>query len=122
MTDEELKQIIKDNKETLVNIDERMHRIEKKFIWNSIFGFIKTIVILAPIIVGIIYLTPILRDYIKIFEPIFKNLPVTLQNMSNASEQINIDANESNANNQTSTLESFCDPQTRQQMVEQFCK
>ena len=54
MTDEELRQIIKENKQLLDDIDKRMHRIEKKFVYNTIFGFVKAVVILAPIIIGII--------------------------------------------------------------------
>ncbi|MBT4210210.1 MAG: hypothetical protein HOE19_04865 [Candidatus Komeilibacteria bacterium] len=121
MTDEELRQIIKENKQILDDIDKRMHRIERKFVWNTIFGFIKTAFILAPIIIGAIYLTPILKDYVKIFNPIFKNLPATLQNLGQVSEQSN--------NNQGAVtgeaelmLESFCDPEARQLMIDQLCK
>jgi hypothetical protein len=117
MTDEELRQIIKENKQILDGIDKRMHRIEKKFIWNSIFGFIKTVVILAPIIIGIIYLTPILKDYVKIFNPILKNLPVALQNLANVPSNPNATPTETDP-----ILDSFCDAQARQVMIEQFCK
>ena len=120
MMDEELKRVINQNQETLTDINRRLHRIEKKFFWNSIFGFVKTFIILAPIILGIIYLTPILKDYIKIFDPIFKNLPATLQNLSNASSQINTEADKST--NQSNGLESFCDTESRQAMVDQLCQ
>lgn len=118
--DEELKRIINQNQETLTDIDRRLHRIEKKFIWNSIFGFIKTFIILAPIIVGIIYLTPILKDYAKIFDPIFKNLPATLHNLSTASSQINKGTNESAG--EVNGLEAFCNQESRQAMVDQLCQ
>ena len=118
--DEELKRIINQNQETLADIDKRLHRIEKKFVWNGIFGFIKTFIILAPIIVGAIYLTPILKDYIKIFEPIFRNMPLTLQNLSNASSQINKGTNE--ASGQVNGLEAFCNQESRQAMVDQLCQ
>jgi len=112
MTDEELKQIIKENKQLLDDIDKRMHRMEKKFILSSIFGFIKVLIILTPIVIGVIYLTPFLQDFIKIYEPFFKDLPTTLQNVNNA--------NVSSDNQQL--IQSFCDPQARQAMINQFCK
>ncbi len=66
MIDEEIKQIIQENKETLANIDKRIGRIEKNFIWSSIFGFIKIVIIVAPIVFGIIYFTPFLKDLNKL--------------------------------------------------------
>jgi hypothetical protein len=119
MTDEELRQIIKENKQVLDDIDKRMHRIEKKFIWNSIFGFIKTAVILAPLIIGAIYLTPILKDYVKIFEPVFRNLPATLQNIGNVSSG---DGSQEVLDDNEVILESFCDPSARQLMIDSLCK
>lgn len=116
MMDEKIKQIIKENKQILDGIDQRMKRIEKKFVWSSILGIIKTVVILAPIIIGIIYLTPILKDYIKIFDPIFRNLPLTLQTLGNSSNNTNAVSDDTEL-----MLESFCDPQKRQLMLEQFC-
>lgn len=113
MLDEELKQIVKENKQILEKLDKKIQRIEKRFIWNSIFGFIKILVIVAPIVLGIIYLTPFLQDFIKIYDPILKNLPLTIQNF-NTDSQIN-------ANNQQ-MIESFCNPEARQAMVDQLCK
>ena len=119
MTDEELRQIIKENKQVLDDIDKRMHRIEKKFVWNTIFGFIKTIIILAPLIIGAIYLTPLLKDYVKIFEPIFRNLPATLQNLAKPAD---VNNSGTAASDTDLMLESFCDPEARQLMVDQLCK
>lgn len=116
MTEEELKAVVKENKEVLHSLDQRLHRIERKFIWNTIFGFLKFIILAAPIIAGIIYLTPILKDYIKIFDPIFK----TLQDRKG--EIIDpLTASEQMENNEI-ILQSFCDPDTRQAMIDQLCK
>ncbi len=116
MIDEEIKQIIQENKETLANIDKRIGRIEKNFIWSSIFGFIKIVIILGPIIFGIIYFTPFLKDFIRIYEPFFKNLPITLQNLNNPSSDSNIPTGAQ------AGLENFCDPQVREAMIDSLCK
>lgn len=110
MIDDESKKLIKDNQVILQDLDKRIHRIEKKFVWNTIFGFLKMIVILAPIIIGIIYLTPILKDYVKIFEPIFQSLRNQLNTTAVNPQDTNF------------AIESFCDPQTRETLVEQLCK
>ena len=116
MIDEEIKQIIQENKDTLANIDKRIGRIEKKFLWSSIFGFIKIIIILAPIVFGIIYFTPFVKDFARIYESVLKNLPITLQNF-------NKESNDTMVSDQASQgLEDFCDPQTRQAMVDNLCK
>lgn len=115
MIDEELKQIVKENKEILGKIDKRINRIEKRFVWSSIFSFIKILIIVAPIVIGVIYLTPFLQDFMKIYEPILKNLPITLQNVNSGSGQTIISDNQE-------MLQSFCDPNTRQAMIDQLCK
>ena len=117
MTDEELRQITKENKKILDDIDKRMHRIEKKFIYNTIFGFIKTAIILAPIIIGIIYITPFLRDFFRIYEPVFNNLPNIIQNIGDNS----IIGGAGSSENEL-LIESFCNPDTRQTMIDEICK
>jgi len=115
MPDEELKKIIKDNKELLTNLDDRLKRIEKRFIWSSVFGFIKVLIIIAPIIIGLIYITPFLKDFLEIYKPVYEVLPNIFQNTSGQSAN--------NVSGDTSLMiDSFCDPQTRQNIIDQFCK
>lgn len=113
MLDQELSQIIKENKEALQSLDKRLAKIEKNFTWNTIFGFIKAIVIAAPIIFGIIYLTPILKDYVKIFEPVVKTIQSGAGNLVNSNKSDKLDSN---------ILGSFCDPQARETLVKELCK
>ena len=114
MVDEELKKAILENKKILEDVDNRMHRIEKKFIWNTIFGFLKFLVIWAPIIAGVIYFTPILKDYVKIFDPLIKNFQSTTANLihQGGDQPAQLDY----------AMEAFCDPVARDAMVEEFCK
>lgn len=118
MMDEESKRIVKENKQILEDLDKRLARIEHRFTWNTIFGFIKAVVILAPIILGVIYLTPILKDYIKIFEPLFRNLRLPGTSQDNI---IAVPVDQTVDNNIDSMLESFCDPEAREAMVRQRC-
>lgn len=114
MIDEELKKAIIENKATLEKLDQRLHRIEKKFIWNTIFGFLKFLVIWAPIIAGIIYFTPVLKDYVKIFEPYISSF---------RNKTTEIVPNNGGDNTQTDfAIETFCNPDARQALVNQLCK
>ena len=118
MIDEELKQLVKENKEILTSLDKRIKKIEKRFTLNTIFGFVKFLFIVAPIIFGVVYLMPIFKDYVKIFEPAYKTFVSQFTFMpSNDNENVN-----SNINQNEVFLQSFCDAESRELMVEKFCK
>ncbi len=110
MNDEELKKTLNQNKEVLNQLDARLHRIEKRLAWNTVFGFLRMIVIWGPIIAGVIYFTPILRDYIKIFEPVFTAIKSGTIDKFNA------------GNSNDFAVETICDPQARQALVNQLCE
>lgn len=112
MIDEELKKAIIENKQLLDEIDKRIHRIEKKFALNTIFGLIKFLVIVSPLIFAIIYFTPILRDYVKIFDPVINTL------RSGKNEILNPEG----GTLEGAMVESFCDPNSREAMIRQFCQ
>ena len=114
MTEQELGQIIKENKEALQGLEKRLAKIEKSFTWSTIFGFVKAVVIAAPIVFGIIYFTPILKDYVRIFEPIVKTIQLGTNNLVNGSKSNQLDVN--------NVVGSFCDPQAREALVKDLCK
>lgn len=116
MIDEELKKMMEENKEILQSLDHRLKKIEKRFVWGTVFSFVKFFIIFAPIIIGAIYFTPILKDYVKIFEPAYKTLMSQIK-LSPTSE----DSTGTSTKNEA-ILESFCDPNSRELMVKQFCK
>ena len=116
MIDEELKKLDQENKALLRSLDERIRKIEKKFTLNTIFSFIRVIIIAAPLIVGKIYLTPVLKEYIKIFEPAYRVFTSQL-NFAQQKEEDKGEQGQSDI-----LLDSFCDPDTREAMIKQFCQ
>jgi len=114
MTEQELGQIIKENKETLQSLDKRLHKIEKNFTWNTIFGFVKAVIIAAPIIFGIIYFTPILKDYVRIFEPIVKTIQLGAGNF--------VSGNKTNQTDVNNIVGSFCNAEAREALARDLCK
>jgi len=115
---EELKQIIEKNQSVLESIERRLTRIERRFTWNTIFGFIKAVVIIAPIVAGIIYLSPLVRNYMDIIKPLFKNLSIKSDNNTNqaAGPVINLDLLSPEMKN------AFCDSEVRETLVQKNCQ
>lgn len=63
--DEEIKKLIKKNLELTQEIYEMVKSIKRYVIWQRIFTSLKILIILVPIILGIIYLPPIIKDAFK---------------------------------------------------------
>lgn len=60
--DEELKKLIKRNLDLTQEIRDMVKSIKGYVIWQRVFGFLKLLIILIPIILGIIYLPPIIEE------------------------------------------------------------
>lgn len=69
---EELKalliQSLKNSEEAL----EKVRWIKKYLKWQQIMGFINLLLIVIPIIVGLIYLPPLLKDYLQQFSSLYQ--------------------------------------------------
>lgn len=116
MMDQEIKEIIKQNQETLESLDERVSKIQSKMRWQTVGNVIKTIFILGPVIIGIIYLSPYVKKYIKVFEPVLETLRLSPENSI-------IDlGNTSGPVNEIDAIQQLCDPRSQQQVLEKLCK
>jgi len=71
MINEELKALISKNQEALQGIEARVIKIQRKLMWHTVGGVLKVILIAGPIILGIIYVLPFVRDYFSTLEPLF---------------------------------------------------
>jgi len=67
-----LKQVAELSKEN----NRILHKIQKAAQWAKVWGFIKFVVIITPIVLGIIYLQPYFDTFIKAYESIKDVLPV----------------------------------------------
>lgn len=59
-----IKDLLKKNHEALEEILGVVRYTRRFVIWQQIFGVIKLILIIIPIVLGVIYLPPILRDLV----------------------------------------------------------
>lgn len=117
MIEPEIKEIIKQNQETLESLDERISKIQSKMKWQTIGNAIKTVFILGPVIIGIIYLSPYVKQYLSYLEPALRALRLTPDN--SVLEIVNPEANGTVTEEQV--IQKICDPATREQIVEQIC-
>ena len=79
--DKDLKSMMEEN----LRISKKIHRY---IVWQRTFGIIKLLLIVVPIILGIIYLPPILQN---LFSP-YQELLDGAQNLNNVSGSLDINS------------------------------
>jgi len=107
-----MKQLLLENKAALERVDKVVEKIHKKMIWGAIGSVLKIVLILAPIIFGVIYLSPFVKQYMGGIQAAFDIL--NPGDGQNSSEQIDIEAG-------SIDIEAVCDPKV-QEMIEKMCK
>ncbi len=112
-----IKETIAKNQEVLEKIEKRIDRIEKHFTWNTIFGIIKAVVIIGPIVIGVIYLSPFVKAYVDRVRPFFEALIITPAKDSpqGPNPVTNFDLLSPQMRN------VLCDPKIREALVKENC-
>lgn len=106
--------LLEKNQTILENLDKRLYKIERKFVWDTVLGVIKWVVIVVPIIFGVIYISPYVKRYATYLEPAFKVLRLDdLQNQLSGKDQEALSDN---------VLKNLCNPQTREALIKQICE
>lgn len=114
--DEDLKEVILKNKETLDSLDERLRKIEKHFRTEAILNLIKWVIIVVPIVFGVIYISPYVKTYVRMLQPALHILKLDeLSAMLETNSNVPQDS-------VGGMLESLCDPAQREVIVNQYCK
>jgi len=91
---DDLKSLLEENLKISKKILENTHSLRKAMIWSRVWTAVKIFIILVPIILGAIFLPPLLKKYTEIYSSIFgkggqsgvmdqfKNInPATLQDL-----------------------------------------
>lgn len=60
--DEYIKKLIEENLVLTKEIKEMTKKMSRYMLWAQIFGFLKLLIILVPIVLAIFYLPPLLKD------------------------------------------------------------
>jgi hypothetical protein len=66
--DEEIKKLLEKNLEITKEIHEMVKGIKSYIFWQRIWGVFKVLIIVVPVIFGIIYLPPLLKDVFRQYQ------------------------------------------------------
>ncbi|RJQ31421.1 hypothetical protein C4572_02455 [Candidatus Parcubacteria bacterium] len=65
---EEIKRLLADNLNFSKRIYEGIRNIENWIFWRKVFGTLKWILILIPLILGVIYLPPVIKNLVNEYQ------------------------------------------------------
>lgn len=68
--DNEIKKLLKENLALNEEIYKMVKKINRFVIWQRVFGFLKLLIIVLPIVLGILYLPSILKDLLAQYQSI----------------------------------------------------
>jgi len=66
--DEEIKKILEKNLKLTKEIHEMAKSIKSFMMWQRVFSFLKILIIVVPIVIGIIYLPPLLKNVFEQYQ------------------------------------------------------
>jgi hypothetical protein len=66
--DEEIKKLLEKNLELTEEIHKMVKSVKRYMLWQNIWSFLKILIIVVPITIGIIYLPPLLKDVFKQYQ------------------------------------------------------
>ncbi|MFA4941715.1 MAG: hypothetical protein WC582_03965 [Patescibacteria group bacterium] len=66
--DEEIKKLLEKNLELTEDVHKMVKSIKSYMFWQNVFSFLKILIIVVPIVIGIIYLPPLLKDIFQQYQ------------------------------------------------------
>lgn len=61
----EIKHLLEKNQQDLKVLKEEVHKVYKQLLWNRVVSILKIIIIVVPLILGAVYLMPLLNQLIS---------------------------------------------------------
>ena len=81
--DEEIKALLKKNLELTEEINKKMEKVNRFIVWQKVFSLLKILIFVVPVILGLIYLPPLLKDVFSQYQE--------LLGFGNKASEINVD-------------------------------
>lgn len=78
--EDDLRKLLEKNLELSEEMHKMLKKISKYIFWQQVFNILKLLIIVVPIILGIIYLPPLLGDLISQYSEFLKN-PIDAGNL-----------------------------------------
>jgi len=80
---EKLKELVEENIELTKGLEEKMKKVYHFVIWQRIFTVLKILVIVVPIILGIIYLPPLISSALAPYRELLFDVQDTKDTLDN---------------------------------------
>ncbi|PIT88055.1 MAG: hypothetical protein COU29_03515 [Candidatus Magasanikbacteria bacterium CG10_big_fil_rev_8_21_14_0_10_36_32] len=86
--EENLRELLEKNLKWSQIIYEQTRRLNRQLFWNSIFGWVKLIIIIAPLVVGVWYFWPSIKNVQQQYVDIIELMNNTTSSLNNGKVQI----------------------------------
>ena len=114
MNNDEIKQMLLENKASMERVETMVVKMRKKMLWGTIGSILRILLIVGPLVFGIIYLSPFLKQYSSGLQSALNVLRIV--------PDTNLDSYQSQSVIPKDTIEIICDPETRQSIINQICE
>jgi len=88
MTLEDLQKLVEKNLKWSQIIYEQNRKINSKLFWMSVFGWIKALIIIIPIVLAILFLPPLVTGWVERYNGILGNTAITGAGLNASTTQL----------------------------------
>ncbi|GEM_PF-5873859 len=74
MDDQELKNLLVANQQTMAEVREYLASIKRQMLWTQVFSIIKILLIVIPLLVSVYYLQPLLQSALSSYGSVMQNV------------------------------------------------
>lgn len=86
--DEDVKKLLEENLQLTRNLQESVGKINSYLKWQRVFSTIYFVLVVAPLILAVIYLPPLIRPYIEQYQQLFQDYQSTRDQGASFDEEI----------------------------------
>jgi hypothetical protein len=119
MTPEELESIVKSNQLALARVEGQVKKVKKILVFSQLSDLFKVIIVLVPVILGTIYLTPFLKKSLTVLQPWLSNFKA---NTSTVDSSATSQTTQNQFNSPSNLVKDFCNPELREIYIKNLCK
>ena len=92
-----IKKLLEENANAIKNMEDRLQKINNYMKWQYIFAIFKIVVIVIPLVLGVIFLPPLLKNVIMPYQELLESdsgVNDLTENLNKAAAEKNINVND----------------------------
>jgi len=86
--EDEIKKLLEKNLELTEEVHKMVKSVKSYMLWQNIFSFLKILIIVVPIVIGIIYLPPLLKGVFQQYQSLLGGEGAGLEGSGNPLESL----------------------------------